>query len=197
MASSSSPSSNAKGAEFLRFRCTGCGNCCKEPLLPITDADVRRITRRTGDPASELVQWVDEDGIDMDDEPEAFVMLRQGKRVMVLRHQNGACRYLGKDDRCTIYTARPTGCRVYPFDADFTKGGKLKRLKIVKATECPHEMDGDNDPETLRKLDDTYQQAHWDYNDKVAEWNREQQERKREGKAARTASEFLAFLGLG
>jgi len=89
MSSSSRRSPSATGAEFLSFRCTGCGNCCKEPLLPITDADVRRITRRTGDPASELVRWVDADGIDMDDEPEAFVRLRQGKRVMVLRQERG------------------------------------------------------------------------------------------------------------
>jgi Fe-S-cluster containining protein len=187
---------SAKGAEFLSFRCTGCGNCCKEPLLPLTDADAKRIARRTGDRPSEFIRWVDKDGIDMDDEPEAFVTLRQGKRVMVLRHENGGCRYLGGDNRCTIYTSRPLGCRVYPFDPDFTKDGNLKRLKIVKATECPHEMDGENDAETLRELDGKYQQAHWDYNDKVAEWNREQQSRKRAGKAARTASEFLAFLGL-
>lgn len=196
MSPSSSAPPSAKGAEFLSFRCTGCGNCCKEPLLPLTDADVRRIARRTGDQPSEFIRWVDKDGIDMDDEPEAFVMLRQGKRVMVLRHENGGCRYLGKDNRCTIYTSRPLGCRVYPFDPDFTKNGKLRRLQIVKATECPHEMDGENDPETLRELDGKYQQAHWDFNDKVAEWNRAQQLRKRAGKAARTAREFLAFLGL-
>jgi len=132
----------------------------------------------------------------MDDEPEAFAVLRQGKRVMVLRHQNGACRYLGDDNRCRIYTSRPIGCRVYPFDPTFDKKDKLKRLTIVRATECPHEMDGHNDPEELRKLDGKYQEAHWDYNDKVAEWNRAQAKRKREGHAAQTAREFLTFLGL-
>ena len=68
----------------------------------------------------------------MDDEPEAFASLRQGKRVMVLRHENGGCRYLGDDNRCTIYTSRPLGCRVYPFDPEFTSKGKLRRLKIVE-----------------------------------------------------------------
>lgn len=185
-----------KGAHLLGFRCTGCGNCCKEPLLPLTDADVRRISRRTGDPAADIVRWVDKDGIDMDDEPEAFAILRQGKRVMVLRHERGGCRYLGDDNRCTIYTSRPLGCRIYPFDPDFSSSGKLVRLKIVKATECPHELDGDNDPDVLRELDDKYQRAHWDYNDKVAEWNKQQKARKSAGQAAQTASEFLAFLGL-
>lgn len=182
--------------EYLKFRCTGCGNCCKDPLLPLTDADILRIQARTGDSAADIVRWVDRQGIDMDDEPEAFAMLRQGKRVMVLRHENGGCRYLGDDNRCTIYSSRPLGCRVYPFDPEFTAKGKLKRLTIIKATPCPFEMDGDTDPEELRKLDERYQNAHSEYNDKVAEWNREQTKRARAGRARQTAREFLTFLGL-
>jgi Fe-S-cluster containining protein len=185
------------GSRYLSFRCTGCGNCCKDPLLPLTDGDVRRIARRTGDRPADLVKWVDRRGIEMDDEPEAFATVRQGKRVMVLGHRNGACRYLGADNRCTIYTSRPLGCRIYPFDPQFTAKGTLRRLTIVKATECPHEMDGKTDPDDLRDLDDSYQGAHERYNEKVAEWNRAQTTRKRAGKAAQTTGEFLAFLGLG
>jgi Fe-S-cluster containining protein len=185
-----------KSRENLKFRCTGCGNCCKEPLLPLTDGDVRRIRTKTGDAAADVVRWVDRHGIDMDDEPEAFVVLRQGKRVMVLRQENGACRYLGDDNRCRIYASRPLGCRIYPFDPTFDARGKLKRLKIVRATECPNALDGDADPEALKNLDDRYQQAHHDYNDKIAEWNAAQAKRKRSGKAAQTAREFLEFLGL-
>ncbi len=181
---------------FLKFRCTGCGNCCKDPLLPLTPDDVRRISARTGDGAKDIVRWADRHGIDMDDEPEAFATLRQGKRVMVLRHSGGACRYLGEDNRCSIYSSRPLGCRVYPFDPEFTKQGKLRRLKIVEATECPYELDGDNDVDELRELDESYQAAHARYNEKVAEWNREQTRRKRSGRAAQTASEFFEFLGL-
>jgi Fe-S-cluster containining protein len=164
--------------------------------LPLTDGDVRRIAARTGDQPSEFIVWVDRHGIDMDDEPEAFAMLRQGKRVMVLRHQRGGCRYLGEDNRCTIYESRPLGCRVYPFDPTFKEDGKLRRLKIIKATECPHELDGENDVKELRSLDDQYQAAHRDFNEKIAEWNRQQTRRKRSGKAAQTARAFLEFLGL-
>lgn len=184
------------GSRYLKFRCTGCGNCCKDPLLPLTGEDVRRISRHTGDAPTEIVRWVDRHGIDMDDEPEAFVRLRQGKRVMVLRHQNGACRYLGDDDRCSIYTARPLGCRVYPLDPHLYRDGRIKRLRVVKATECPYELDGKNDLQALLDLDDRYQTAHNDYNDRVAEWNGVQAGRLRAGKRAQTASEFLAFLGL-
>lgn len=185
------------GSKYLRFRCTGCGNCCKEPLLPLTDEDVRRIVRHTGDAPADIVRWVDKDGIDMDDEPDAFVMLRQGKRVMVLRHQKGACRYLGNDDRCTIYSGRPLGCRLFPFDAEFGPRGGLRRLKLVQATECPYELDGHNEPDAIRALQDRYEAAHEAFNAKIAEWNGLQRRRRRSGKAARTAREFLEFVGLG
>lgn len=185
------------GLEHLKFRCTGCGACCREPLLPLTDEDVRTIMRRTGEPASEIVRWVDRHGIDMDDEPEAFVRLRQGKRVMVLRHQNGKCRYLGDDNRCGIYTSRPLGCRVFPFDPTFDKKGKLRRLRLIQATErCPYERDGKNDPEALYDLHVSYEGAHRRFNEKVAEWNHSQRKRLRAGKAAEVAKAFLQFVGL-
>jgi Fe-S-cluster containining protein len=132
----------------------------------------------------------------MDDEPEAFVMLRQGKRVMVLRHQRGRCRYLGKDDRCTIYAHRPLGCRIFPFDPDFSSRGTLKRLALIEATECPYTLDGTTRVEALRALDDRHTAAQERYHQRVAEWNRIQRRRRRQQKAAQTAREFLEFLGV-
>lgn len=184
------------GFTFLNFRCTGCGNCCKEPLLPLTDADVRRIMERTGDRPADIVRWVDRGGIDMDDEPEAFVRLRQGKRVMVLRQTNGRCRYLGADDRCGIYSSRPLGCRIYPFDPDFTRKGKVRRLTLVRATECPYELDGTNRVSDIRALHERYSDAHDAYNERVADWNKEQTRRLRRGESAQTSREFFEFLGL-
>jgi Fe-S-cluster containining protein len=184
------------GTKLLAFRCTRCGNCCKEPLLPLTDADVRGIARRTGDAPKDFVRWVDRHGIDMDDEPESFVMLRLGRRVMVLRHERGGCRYLGESG-CTIYSSRPTGCRIFPFDPSFDKRGNLRRLKLIDATECPYELDGENSVDALRVLHERHEQATRSYQEKVAEWNAQQKRRRRSGKAAQTAREFLEYLGLG
>jgi Fe-S-cluster containining protein len=185
----------AFGEKYLKFRCTGCGNCCKEPLLPLTDQDVARIQQRTGDDPREFVRWVDKQGIDMDDEPEAFVRLRQGKRVMVMRQGRGGCHYLGDDDRCSIYGARPLGCRVFPFDPSYTRQGKLRRLKLIQATDCQYELDGDNDPSKLQELHERHQGATRAYQERVAAWNGEQARRVRQGRAAQTATEFLSFLG--
>ncbi len=182
------------GERWLKFRCSGCGNCCKDPLLPLTDQDVLRIAKRTGEEAKDFVRWVDRDGIDMDGEPEAFVRLRQGKRVMVMRHRRGGCYYLGEDDRCTIYASRPLGCRIFPFDPSFDKRGKLRRLRLIQATDCRYELDGAADPEQIRELSASHEAATLAYQARVAEWNREQTRRTRAGRAAQTAAEFLSFL---
>ena len=186
----------ATGEKYLKFRCTGCGNCCKEPLLPLTDSDIRRIVRHTGEAVTELVRWVDRNGIDMDDEPEAFVTLRQGKRVMVLRHTSGRCHYLGPDDRCTIYGQRPLGCRIFPFDPTFTDGGKLRRLKLIPATECKYELDGDNEVGSMQALHTKHLSTTNAYQAKVADWNQRQAARRQSGKKAQTAAEFFDFLGI-
>jgi len=186
----------ATGEKFLKFRCTQCGNCCKDPLLPLTDTDIKRITRHTGEPTRDLVRWVDRDGIDMDDEPEAFVILRQGKRVMVLKHEGGGCRYLGSDDRCTIYSHRPLGCRIFPFDPTFRDSGKLHRLKLIDATECKYELDGENDLGKIRELHGKHEEATRSYQAKVASWNKQQLERKRRGRQPQTAADFFEYLGI-
>lgn len=180
---------------LLRFRCTGCGNCCRDPLLPVTDADLLRIVEHTGLAASELVKWIDRHGIDLPGEPESFVTLRHGRRVMVLRHVHGHCRFLGADDRCTIYEARPLGCRIFPFDPDFNREGELVRLRMIDATECPYERDGKNSKTKIRALYYKSEAERSQYEAKVAEWNREQRARIRKGQAAATAAEYLAFLG--
>lgn len=183
------------GHRYLAFRCTGCGNCCKDPLLPLSHDDLRRVSRRTGEDPSEFVRWVTKDEIQMDDEPEAFVVLRQGKRVMTLAHGRRGCRYLGKDDRCTIYGSRPLGCRIFPFDPSFDRAGKLRHLKLIDATDCEYELDGRNDVAEIRALHEKYEDASDAYHQRVAEWNRAQTARRRQGRAAQTAREFFEYLG--
>lgn len=184
----------ATGEKFLKFRCTGCGNCCKDPLLPLTDQDVRRIQQRTGDAPRDFVRWVDRDGIDMDGEPEAFARLRQGKRVMVMRQGRGGCHYLGSDNRCSIYNSRPLGCRVFPFDPSYTKQGKLRRLKLIQATDCQYELDGANEPDAIHELHQRHERATAEYQERIALWNQEQARRVRQGRTVQTASDFLTFL---
>jgi len=150
---------------------------------------------RTGDQCQDMVLWASSADIELD-EPEWYVRLRQGRRVMVLRHQRGACRYLRQDGGCGAYLHRPLGCRVFPFDPTFDQRGRLKRLDLIQAAACPREMDGRNGVRALRQLHQRYESAIAAYLERVAEWNQRQRQRRRQGKAAETGPAFLGYLGL-
>jgi len=67
---------------------------------------------------------------------------------------------------------------------------------IQPATECPYELDGDNDPGELKALHENYERECREYHERIAEWNRLQRRRLRAGKPVQTAGEYLVFLGL-
>ncbi len=85
----------------LRFECTGCGECCRRPgPVYFSGGDLDRAARFLGLSGP------------------AF------RRRYGVYHLNGtpavdpgaaACPFLGDDDRCSIYEARPTQCRTFPF----------------------------------------------------------------------------------
>ena len=179
---------------LLKFRCTGCGNCCRDPLLPLTNADLSRIVTHLAVDPAELVKWVSGREIALPAKDENFVSLRQGPRVMVLRHTRGHCRFLGADNRCTIYSFRPLGCRIFPFDPDFSRNGKLLHLRMIDATDCAHELDGSNSVRSLLRLNQDTARELAAYHGIVANWNREQKQRQKRGQAPATAAAFLEHL---
>lgn len=181
---------------LLKFRCTGCGNCCRDPLLPITDRDLRRLVQHTGVTPSRLVRWCSKAEIDLDDEPENFVHLPAGKRVMTLRHSRSGCVFLGADQHCTVYSARPQGCRVFPFDTKFARDGKLRRLELIPATECPYEQDGKQSVKSLRVTQEQFACEVEQYQAKIAAFNQLQQQRKRKQRPLLTVQGYFDFLGI-
>jgi hypothetical protein len=78
----------------------------------------------------------------------------------------------------------------------YDRSGKVKRLKLIPATDCRYELDGFNDLASLQRLHRHYEAATQKYQARVAEWNGIQRARRRSGRKAQTAGEFLAFLGL-
>lgn len=89
--------------EGLAFECTGCGDCC------------------SGAPG---FVWVDESeiaalAIEMEMSVDAFEhkFVRQvGIEKSLVEYPDGDCIFLHPDTRkCTVYAARPTQCRTWPF----------------------------------------------------------------------------------
>ena len=87
----------------LHFACTRCGNCCRNhgeySWVYVNDEEQAALARHLGVTTAELVErWCEED-----------------RGWVVLRMDRPACPFLGEDNGCTVYEARPTQCRTWPF----------------------------------------------------------------------------------
>ena len=177
----------------IEFRCTGCGNCCRSLRVAITTFDLTRLVRATQLAPGELVQWLTPDEVDMVGEPGSFVELSEGRRLMVLRQREGACRLLLHDDSCGAYAARPRDCRAYPFDFE---PGPVRRLTLLPLAGCDYAMDGQNDPRVLAAEDGERWQELTRYQAQVAAWNRRAWHRRRLHKPIGGPEDFLAHLSI-
>ena len=87
----------------LCFSCTQCGNCCTgDPgVVWVTEQDIANIAELTGKSRGEI----------------RLLHTRiMGGRVSLREHANGDCTFFDPENRtCTIYEARPTQCRTWPF----------------------------------------------------------------------------------
>jgi Fe-S-cluster containining protein len=177
------------------FRCTSCGNCCRSLRVAITIRDLARLMIATQLAPSELVDWLAPEAVDMTGEPQSFVELDAGRRLLVLARQGDACRLLGDDNLCRAYAARPRDCRAFPFDfgPPNPDGSGQRRLGLLPLVDCDFATDGHNDEAALAVED----RARWDelaqYQALVAKWNQRAWHRRRLHKAAGSAEQFLAF----
>jgi Fe-S-cluster containining protein len=179
----------------LTFRCTACGNCCRTLRAAVTGLDLARLTHATGSTPNDLVTWLAPDAVDMTGEPASFVELAEGRRLMVLRQQDGACLLLDADNRCGAYSARPRDCRAFPFDFEQAPlSGGVRRLALLPLDGCEYAADGNNDALALELADRTRWAELADYQALVARWNRRSWHRRRLHKPLGTAADFLAFI---
>ena len=89
-------------ADGLRFVCTGCGKCCTgtSGSVNVSQPDLERLAGHFGTTAGAFVR--------------RYTRMRNGRRVLKDRPGSNDCVFLnGK--ACSIYEARPTQCRTYPW----------------------------------------------------------------------------------
>lgn len=149
------------------------------------------MAKASGQRASELVAWLAPEEVDMRGEPQSFVELREGRRLMVLAQRGGACVLLGPRERCQAYAARPRDCRAFPFDFE-PLGNDRRRLTLLPLTGCDYAEDGHNDAAQLAREDSERWQELSAYQRWVATWNRSAWHRRRLHKRLAAADEFLA-----
>jgi Fe-S-cluster containining protein len=182
------------GAEHLAFRCNGCGTCCRVLRVAITHHDLERLVADSGRSAASLIDWLSPDAVDMTGEPGSFVELREGRRLMVLAQQDGACRLLDAGGRCSAYDQRPFDCRLFPFDLGRDETGALTSVARLSLEGCGDERGA---PAELAEVD-LADARRWselaEYQARVARWNRFARHRRRFRRPLGDAEEFLAFV---
>ena len=165
---------------LLKFRCTCCGNCCREPIVLVTDTDVLRIMAHTGQDAIDIVDFYAPDEIEWSKKKPGWIRLKSKRKILGLRRTNEGCQYLGANDMCTIYSHRPITCRRYPFNVEIDENDEIEKLSIAEAVECPYDLDGDVSLQQLKANCDWEDEEEIPYHDRVRQWNRK----------------FLEFLGV-
>jgi Fe-S-cluster containining protein len=187
----------ASGLGHLSFRCTSCGNCCRDLRVPLTALDLRRLVDATALSAAQIVDWLPSHAVDLTGEPGSLVVLDPptGRVLMTLAQRGGACRFLGSDQRCGVYQARPGNCRTYPFTPTFGRRGGLRRLRLLSGTNCESARDAHNDPHALREADARRWAEQQSFLEQISLWNRAQRHRTLLGHRRHGAREFLEFLG--
>jgi Fe-S-cluster containining protein len=187
-----------QGAEHLHFQCTSCGDCCRSLRVAITHHDLARLVSTLGVDAAELVEFLGPDAVDMTGEPETFVELGSGRRLMVLAQRDGACRFLGADNRCRAYAARPDDCRQFPFDLAHTPTGEALTLSLLPLEGCDYERSAPADVgEREREVvggDEARFRALAEYQMLVARWNLLATRRRRFGHRVGDVADFLDYL---
>lgn len=182
--------------------------------MPVTHVDVVRLAR--GAPPQSFVEWLAPDEVDMAGEPESFVELAVGRRLLVLAHKGSAgpqaadCTFWREDEGCSVYPQRPTACRTYPFEPEAHGDGEQRRvhLRVHPDVVCDEStgifaFSGDAADEALAEDDttrdvlsshETRQRELSDYVARVSAWNRRQRRRRLAGRQPESAAVFLQRL---
>jgi uncharacterized protein len=89
-------------ANGLRFKCTECGKCCtgSSGSVYLSPADIIRLAAFFQIPAGRFVR--------------RYTRIEKGHRVLIDSPGSTDCVFL-RDKTCTVYEARPTQCRTYPW----------------------------------------------------------------------------------
>jgi Fe-S-cluster containining protein len=123
--------------------CKGCdGRCCKGLAVVLTIPEAVRLVKALGKKPEEMLECSCE--IDSKETPHYPILVKSADGVkeyfiIVKRGGQHECRFLGSDNRCSIYKDRPHVCRLYPFmlDGKTVKKKALCPVKFEKDPEMP------------------------------------------------------------
>ena len=178
----------------LKIECANCAACCCSAIPVVTDKDVERIVKATGKKPLSFVKMYSQREISISNDDQGLVKISRGMRIMGLKQKQGRCIFLSKDNKCTIYPARPMTCRTYPMDIKIGRKDRIKEIgfqgKIsYKGKTCAAVARiADNGKSLIKdtRKENRHDRAYWA---KCDRWNQAP-------KQGRKFEKFMEFLGL-
>jgi Fe-S-cluster containining protein len=146
-----------------------------------------------------MVELLAPNDIDMSGEPDSFVELNVGRRLIVLRHEGNGCRFLSLSGDCSIYDVRPTTCAAYPFTVE--REQERAYLNVLSDAPCDRiaafeRVKAPNDETRALEAVERVERELSEYVQVVSEWNMKQRRRRLLRRIPRSLRDFLGHLGL-
>jgi len=138
--------------EAVSFECRGCGGCCWNVEVPLTDADLRRLAGSLGLSPAAFMKTYGEFSFGSGFLPMAKIRLTAG----------GRCPFLKDNGHCAVHRDRPLACRLFPFARIVNEKGEERWFKFgesrhsgcpsgpdTKRRTIPEYLEGEGAPELL------------------------------------------------
>lgn len=163
---------SADKEQFLRAECVCCGNCCRQPIVPVNDSDVLRLHKGTGKKIESFVSMYAGTQVELEPDGDYVIHFAHGSRVMGLRRKDGKCVFQDDNNRCSVYEHRPVTCRTFPLAVFLDAKGSIRCLSFIGDITCQRKTGKKRDLKEIREL------ARWEdaedrkYYRKVRKWNK-------------------------
>ncbi len=106
-------------AVFEKIDCLTCANCCKTTSPIFYNKDIERLAKHLRIKPGDFI--------------EKYLRIDEDKDYVL---KQSPCAFLGDDNYCSVYDARPTACREYPH-TDRKKMVQLLDLTFHNTLVCP------------------------------------------------------------
>jgi Fe-S-cluster containining protein len=179
----------------MRFTCQMCGECCRRYAIPVTSSDINRIVKFTGLSLTTFLTLMEpDDSVIQTYKDFPKIRLKDGDNfVLVLSQKNDDCMFL-KDNRCSIYRARPLVCKPFPFEYSIEKRGEIEfSINMEARVFCKGLGKGSRsfDFTELRRSAVAIESQNDAFRRKAQEWNGKASNRKINSSRIRVLIEFL------
>ncbi len=103
----------------MDFSCQGCGNCCRNFYVNITDKDVNRILEKRSDLKFDdfaVFENMNKSKLNLSKD-NYFIFNNGEEKLLTLKKKDNSkdCVFLAADNRCTINEFKPMVCKTWPF----------------------------------------------------------------------------------